>query len=435
MAGRLVQRRAGLGLLAHGDFLKLWSAQTISQLGSQISQLALPLAAIIVLEASAFEVALLGTLEFLPFLLLALPAGVWVDRLRRRPILVVADLGRAGALASVPLAYLFDSLAMGQLYVVAFLAGALTVFFDVAYQSYLPSLVPRRRLVEGNAKLEASRAGAQVAGPGLGGALVGALTAPYAILVDATSFLASAFLLARIEAGEPQPTSAARPRLVAELGEGLRYLVCHPYWRAIAATTGTANFFNTLGFSIVLVYAVRRLHLSPELIGLVLALGSLGGVAAALVVGGLARRLGVGATIVGSAFLFGPPLLLVPLAPPSFPLPFLIAGVVLSSFGSVAYNVTGLSLMQTLTPERLLGRLNASRRFLVWGTIPLGSLTGGALASEIGLRPTLLAGAIGASFSFLPVALSPLRSLRAMPAGAEPERGPLAPASSAAGDS
>ena len=428
MAERLVRRRASLVLLGHGDFLKLWSAQTISQLGSQISLLALPLAAIIVLGASAFEVALLGTLEFLPFLLFALPAGVWVDRLARRPILVLADLGRAAALASVPVAYLLDGLAMGQLYAVAFLVGTLTIFFDVAYQSYLPSLVARDQLVEGNAKLEVSRAGAQVAGLGLGGAIVGALTAPYAILLDAASFLASALLLARISANEPHPAPASRRRLVPELWEGLRYLVGHPYWRAIAATTGTANFFNTLGFSIVLVYAVRRLHLSPELIGLVLALGSLGGLGGALVVGRLARRLGVGMTIVGSAFLFGPPLLLVPLAPTSFPLPFLVVGIVLSSFGTVSYNVTGLSLMQTLTPERLLGRLNASRRFLVWGTIPLGSLAGGTLASEIGLRPTLLAGAIGASFSFLSVALSSLRSLRSMPAPADPEGGVLAPA-------
>lgn len=421
MLGRLVPRRPSLGLLGHGDFLKLWSAQTVSQLGTQVSTLALPLAAILVLDATAFQVALLGTVEFLPFLLLALPAGVWVDRLRRRPILVAADLGRAAALGSVPLAYALDSLTMGQLYAVAFVTGALTVFFDVSYMSYLPALVLRDRLVEGNAKLEVSRSAAQVAGPGLGGALVAALTAPYAIVLDAASFLASALLLGTIRRREPPPEPAPHPSLVKELGEGVRFLVGHPYWRAIAATTGSANFFNTVGFSIVLVYAVRRLHLSPELIGLVLTLGSLGGLGAALCVRALARRLGIGPTIVGAAVLFGPPLLLVPAAPPSFPLPFLVAGIVLSSFGSVAYNVAGLSLMQSLTPERLLGRLNATRRFLVWGTIPLGSLTGGALASWIGLRPTLLAGALGASVCFLPVALSPLRSLREMPPAAEPE--------------
>ncbi len=426
MPRRVVPQRGSLGLLGHGDFLKLWSAQTVSQLGTQVSALALPLAAILVLDATAFQVALLGTLEFLPFLLLALPAGVWVDRLRRRPILIAADLGRAAALGSVPLAYFLGALTMGQLYAVALVAGALTVFFDVSYISYLTSLVARHRLVEGNAKLEVSRSAAQVAGPGLGGAVVGALTAPYAILLDAVSFLVSALLLGAIRRREPPPQPTPQPSLVRELWEGLCYVVRHPYWRAIALTTGSANYFNTVGFSIVLVYAVRRLHLSPELIGLVLTLGSLGGLASALVVRPLSRRLGIGPTIVGSAVLFGPPLLLVPAAPPSFPLPFLVAGIVLSSFGSVAYNVTGLSLMQTLTPERLLGRLNATRRFLVWGTIPLGSLTGGTLASSIGLRPTLLAGALGASACFLPVALSPLRSLRNMPAGAEPQRRPAA---------
>lgn len=420
------QRRArwpSRGLWRHGDFLKLWSAQTISQVGTQVSALAIPLAAIIVLQASAFQVALLGAVEFLPFLLFTLAAGVWVDRLRRRPILIAGDLGRAVALGSIPLAHALDALTMWQLYAVGFCAGVLTVFFDVSYQSYLPSLVGRDQLVDGNAKLEVSRSAAQVAGPGLGGALVGAMTAPYAILVDAVSFLASALLLIGIRSREPAPAPTAHPSLRGELWEGLRYLVGHRYWRAIATTTASANFFNTLGFSIVLVYAVRRLHLSAELIGLVLTLGGLGGLVGALVVGRMSSRLGVGPTIAGSALLFGAPLVLVPLAPPSSPIPFLVAALVLSGFGSVVYNVTGISLMQTLTPDRLLGRLNATRRFIVWGTIPLGSLAGGALASQIGLRPTLFVATVGASFCFLPVALSPLRRLRQMPTDQEPDLG------------
>ena len=193
------------GLWRHPDFLRLWSAQTISQFGSQISQLALPLAAILVLDASAFEVALLGTVEFLPFLLFALPAGVWVDRLRRKPILVLGDLGRALALGSIPLAYAFDALTIWQLYAVGFVVGVCTVFFDVAYQSYLPSLVERESLVEGNSKLEISRSAAQLAGPGLAGALIGAITAPYAILLDAVSFVGSAVLVFRIRRPEVVP--------------------------------------------------------------------------------------------------------------------------------------------------------------------------------------------------------------------------------------
>ncbi len=413
------------GLWRHGDFLHLWGGQTISQFGTQIGQLAIPLAAILVLDASAFEVALLGTVEFLPFLLFTLPAGVWVDRLPRKPILILGDIGRAFALASVPLAYAFDLLTIWQLYAVGFAVGTLTVFFDVAYQTYLPSLVERKQLVEGNSLLEISRNGAQIAGPGAGGALVGALTAPVAILLDAVSFLASAVLLLRIRTVEPRIEPGEHANMRRELTEGLRYVLRHRYWRPMALTTGGSNFFWMICGSILLVYAVRSLGMSPEVIGLVLTLGSLGGLAGAFVAGRLSRRFGVGPTIVGASVLFGPPLVLVPLAPESAPIPVLVVSFLLSTAGGTIYVITGLSLMQTLTPERLLGRMNASRRFIVFGSIPLGSLAGGALASWIGLRPTLWVGAIGACFCFLPIALSPIRHIGAMPTEPEPDPLPL----------
>jgi MFS family permease len=195
-------------LLRHPDFVRLWTGQTISQLGSQVSALAIPFVAIDVLGASTFAVALLGVIDFLPFLLIGLPAGVWVDRLRRRPVMIVGDLGRAVALATIPLAFVAGVLSIVQLYVVGFTVGVLTVFFDVAYQSYLPSLVARDQLQEGNAKLEMSRAGAQVVGPGLAGILIGALRAPLAVVVDAISFLASALFLLLIRRAEPSPESA-----------------------------------------------------------------------------------------------------------------------------------------------------------------------------------------------------------------------------------
>jgi len=384
------------GLWRHGDFLRLWGGQTISQFGQQIGQLAIPLTGVLVLEASAFEVALLTTVEFVPFLLFTLPAGVWVDRLPRRPILILGDVGRAAALASVPLAYALDVLTIWQLYAVGFAVGTLTVFFDVAYQTYLPSLVERRQLVEGNSLLEVSRNGAQIAGPGAGGVLVGALTAPVAILLDAVSFLASAVLLLRVRTVEPRIAPGEHPSMRRELVEGLGYLLRHRYWRPMALTTGGSNFFWMICGSILLVYAVRSLAMSPEVIGLVLTLGSLGGLAGAFVAGRLSRRFGVGPTIVGASVLFGPPLILVPLAPESAPIPVLVLSFLLSTAGGTIYVITGLSLMQTLTPERLLGRMNASRRFIVFGSIPLGSLTGGVLASWIGLRPTLWVGAVGA---------------------------------------
>jgi MFS family permease len=402
------------GLWRHADFLRLWAAQTISQFGTQITLLALPLAAIFVLEASAFEVALLGAVEFAPFLFFALPAGVWVDRMRRKPILVIADLARAALLASVPLAHALDALTIWQLYVVGFGTGIGTVFFDVAYQSYLPSLVERTGLVEGNSKLEVSRSGAQLAGPGLAGILVGAIGAPYAILVDAISYVGSAVLLVRIRREEASPKQAEAPSMGREIMEGLRYVLGHRLWRPIAVSIAIANFFNTLAFSIILVYFVRELEMSAQTIGIVLAVSNLGWLAGAVVASRISAWLGVGPTLVASSALFGPSLVLVPAAPGSMPIPFIVAGLILATFGAVVFIVTGLSFMQAVTPDHLLGRLNATRRFIVWGVIPLGSVAGGALASQIGLRETLWVGTILSATSFLPLLLSPIRSLGRM---------------------
>ena len=200
------------GLWRHGDFLKLWSAETISQFGSTVDDIAFPLVAVLVLEASAFEVAALGTVLFLPFLLFTLPAGVWVDRLPRRPILIVGDFGRAALYATIPLAYVADALTLWQLYAVGFLVGVFQVFFDIAYQSYLPSLVERDQIAEGNSKFEISRSAAQVSGPGLGGGLVELLTAPYAVLVDALSVVASGAFILRIKKQEPKPEKLAEEK-------------------------------------------------------------------------------------------------------------------------------------------------------------------------------------------------------------------------------
>jgi MFS family permease len=413
------------GLWRHGDFLRLWSAETISQFGTQVSLLALPLAAILVLDASAFEVALLGVFEYTPFILVSLPAGVWVDRLPRRPILVIADLGRGAALVSIPFVYAFEGLTIWQLYAVALVTGVLTVFFDVAYQSYLPSLVNRDQLVEGNAKLEVSRAGAQIGGPAFAGGLVQAVTAPAAVLVDAISFVCSALFLFRIRKRETVTKSDAAPRpgMRRELGEGLRYVLGHPLLRPIAACTGSSNFFGNVGFAIFVVFCVRELGLSPGLIGIVFALGNIGWLLAALTASRISRRLGVGPTIVGSAVLFGVAWLPVPLAPDgNASLPFLVGAFVIGGFGSVVYNITQVSLRQAIAPERIQGRMNAVMRFLVWGTLPLGALAGGALASVLGLRATLWIAAIGGTLTFLPVLLSPVRSLRVIPEAPEEER-------------
>ena len=407
---------AGTGSLwRQRDFLWFWSAQSVSQFGSQVSQLALPLVAIVALGESAFRVAMLGMVEFLPFLLLSLPAGVWVDRLRRRPILVVADLVRALALASVPLAYWLDALSIWQLYVVGFVVGVGTVFFDVAYQSYLPTLVARDRLSEGNSKLEVSRSAAQLGGPGLAGVLIGVLTAPVAVIADAISFVVSALFLERIRTVERPPLVDDRRSLLSELLEGLRYVLRHPYVRGMAASVAIFNFFGNVGGAILLVYAVRELGLSATTIGIVFAVGNVGFLVGAFAAKRIETLLGVGRTIVASMALSAPGLLLVPLAPRHLAVPLFIASGVIVGFAVVLYNVTAISLMQAITPDRLLGRMNASRRFLVWGVIPLGALAGGALASTIGLRPTLFVGAVGASLAVLPLLFSPVRSLARVP--------------------
>jgi len=403
------------GLWRHPDFIRLWAAQTISQFGSQVSLIALPLVAIVALDASALEVALLGAVEMLPFLLIALPAGVWVDRLPRKPILVLGDLGRAAALASIPAAWAADTLTIWQLYVVGFVVGIFTVFFDVAYQSYLPSLVERGQLVDGNAKLEVSRSAGQLAGPGAGGLLVGALGGPYAILVDALSFVWSGLLVGRIRRQEAPHVPQAQPNMRRELMEGLRYLFGDPRWRAIAIYVAAANFFGALLFSIFLVYLVRELDFSAELIGLTLALGNIGWLVAAVIARRVSGRFGVGRTLVAAGALGGMPLLLIPIAPRDAAVPFFVAALVLVSLGAVLFNVTAISLQQALTPARMLGRMNASRRWVVWGTIPLGSAIGGVLAETIGLRETLFVGAIGASVAFLVLLVEPLRTIEGMP--------------------
>jgi MFS family permease len=404
------------GLWRHPDFVKLWSAETVSQFGTQFTQLALPLVAIDVVHASAFEVAALTTVEFLPFLLVSLPAGVWVDRLRRRPILVIGDLSRALLLASVPIAYWSGSLGMAQLYVVGFLVGIATVFFDVAYQSYLPSLVERQQLIDGNAKLEISRAGAQLGGPGLAGLVIDFLRAPAAIAFDAVSFVGSALFIFGIRKQERTGVQPPKRRMREELREGLQYVLTHPFLKNIAACTALFNFFGNMGFAVLLVFARRDLHLSPLAIGLAFTLSNVGPLLAAFNANRISSRFGVGRTIIVSAVIGGPMFLVIPFAPEgNAALTFLIPAFIVGGLTNVIYNVTQVSLRQAITPERIQGRMNSVMRFIVWGTIPLGSLIGGVLASTIGVKETLIVGGIGSCLPFLPVLFSPVRGVKEMP--------------------
>jgi MFS family permease len=393
-------------LLRHPDFLKLWTAETISQFGTQVSLLAVPLVAVVLLEASAFEVALLGTIEFLPFILISLPAGAWVDRLRRRPIPIAWELG---------------VLTMGQLYVVGFITGVLTVLFDVAYQAYLPSLVERDQLTEGNSKLEISRTIAQTAGPAIGGGMIGLLTAPVAIVVDSISYVVSGVFVFLIRRREPTPDrhvdehGQARAGLRKEVVAGLRYVLGNRYLRGIAASTGTSNLFSNILFGVFIVYAVRDLNLDAAQIGIIFGLGNIGAIVGALTANRIAARLGLGPTIVLSMLTNAPGMLLIALAPSDAPIPFLVAAGFLTGMSAVVYNINQVSFRQAITPLPMQGRMNATMRFIVWGTIPIGGIIGGVIATVGGVSTAIWVGALGSFLAVIPLVITPVRTLREMP--------------------
>ncbi|MCL4465688.1 MAG: MFS transporter [Chloroflexi bacterium] len=406
------------GSWRHGDFRRLWAGQTISQFGSQVTLLALPLVAAVLLEASPFEMGLLAALEMAPFLLVGLPAGVWVDRWPRRPVLIVGDVGRALVLASVPLAYVLGRLSLPQLYLVAFVSGTLTVFFDVAYMSYLPSLMTRDRLVEGNSKLETTRAAAQIGGPGLAGVLIQAFSAPVAIAADAVSFVISAAFCLAISSKEKLPSREAMGKRVGmgtEIGDGLSFVLSHPLLRAIATTTALANLSASAIMALYVLFAVRELGLEAGMLGLIFGLANFGFLVGALLAEQTARRVGVGPTIVASSLLSALGLLLVPLAARSNAIAVLIASGLIASLAVPIYNINQVSLRQAICPQRLQGRMNATMRFLVWGTMPLGSLLGGMLGEALGLRAALAVVALLGLSCFLPVLFSPVHSLQQQP--------------------
>jgi predicted MFS family arabinose efflux permease len=403
------------GLSRHRDFRRLWAGQTVSELGSQVSLLAFPLVAVAYLRATAFQVGVLTACTTAAFLLVGLPAGAWVDRLRRRQVMMVADLGRMAAIGSVPIAYGLGHLTLAQLYVVALVNGVLTVFFDVAYQSYLPGLVGLEDLVEGNAKLTASAQVAMVAGPSLAGGLVQALGGPVAVAVDAVSYLVSSVSLAVIGAVEDAPAPPAQARLRAQIAEGLRFVLGHRILRAIAGCTGTSNLFSSVQTAVEIVFLVRVIHLSAGIIGLLFAGAGLGGLVGAFLSGRLARRIG-GVRATQAGILLNAGALLLPLTGQGVAVGLFAAGLFVNSIGVVIYNVNQVSFRQRLCPPGLLGRMNATMRFLVWGEMPLGALLGGALGAGIGLRTTLWVAAGGQLLAIVWLFASPMRTMRDFPA-------------------
>src|SRR5712692_6884800 len=428
----------------HSNFLKLWASETISQFGTQFSGLAIPFTAILLtanqsLAVASAEFGILNAFGFLAFPLFALFIGVYVDRHRKRRIMVAANLGRGLSLGLIPLAAVTGtlySLGLPLLYMVSFLIGLLTVFFDVSYQAILPFLVDRKQLVEGNSKLEASRSSAQVVGPGMAGALLQIVTvarAPFVIAIDALSYLGSASFLARLRGEDTvkQPTTS----VIHDLKEGLEVILKDSRLRSIAGCTSTSNLFSSALFPVFFLYLVRELGFTPGLIGLIFAIGSIGALVVVVLSSKLAARIGVGPAIVGSMLVGGLGVSIYFFTSPSLAFtvfktgPLWLLGTVqldlnaliimiggfIGAFSSVVYNINQVSLRQAIVPLRLQGRMNASMRWIVWGTLPLGSFLGGLLSALLGPTTAIAIGVVGGSLAFLWVLLSPVRSLKEIP--------------------
>jgi predicted MFS family arabinose efflux permease len=400
-----------MSLRHHRDFVRLWTAQTISKIGSHVGHAGVEFTAILNLRATPAQMGLLGAVGSAPVLLIGLLAGVWVDRARRRPLLIVADVGRAVLLLTIPLALLLGSLHIEQLYAVAALVGALTVLYGVADQSALPGLVRREELVEANSRLGMSDSLAEVGGPALGGSLVQWLTAPVAIVLDAVSFLFSAFLIGRIRRPEASPSpEEQRGSVRAEIRDGMRVVWQEPRLRALAlASAGSAFFGNFIG-ALYALYLLRDVAFSPALVGASVGVGGLGALLGALLTPAVTRRLGGGRSLVFCRIISSFVGFLIPLAggPKAVAIAMIFTAQIGADIPGAIAAINERSLRQAVIPDRLLGRAGASLDVLVQGVAPLGALVGGVLGEMIGLRPTLYLAVTGIALANLWLLTSPL---------------------------
>ncbi len=398
-------------------FRSYWGAHTVSLFGDQISLLAVPLVAVLTLDASAAQMGYLGAVALLPNLIFALHAGAWADRFgRRRHTMIAADLGRAALLASVPLAYAMGALTFAQLYAVAFLAGTLSVLFNVSDASLFQTIVPRERFVEASSLLNGSRAFSFVAGPTVAGALVHAVTAPGALLVDSLSFVSSGALLGRIRPDEPPPTRERQGVTV-----GLRWIAASPIVRSTLLATATINFFNFVFWALFVLYATRTLGVASGTLGLVLGAGAVGGLAGSVIAAPVTRLIGIGPTLVLGCVVFPAPILLVPLARGSetVVLGCLFLAELGSGLGLMLLDISAGSLFAAVIPPRLRSRVSGAYTFVNYGIRVLGSLVGGVLGAWLGLRTALWIGAAGAMLGVLFLLPSPVPRLRDLPEAAE----------------
>ena len=400
-------------LWKHRDFLKFWTGDTVTQFTGQITNLALPTVAILTLQITALQLGILDALGFIAFPTLGLFVGVWMDRMRRRPVMIVANLIQVATLASVPMAYVFGMLGLYQLYAVSLIMGTSTLFFDVAYQSYLPSLVSKEDVVEGNQKLETSASAAQVVGPSVASGLMQIIGAALSLTADAAGTLLSVFTLISIRKAESKPERSSvdgQSRFFSEMKEGIRVISGNKLLWTQAGCTGTSNLGSNIFFVAIFLYAYRMLGISEGVIGVAFSIGAVGFLIGVLVSSAITNRLGLGRSIALSAACnFG--LLIVLVAHTGFAVLIIGAAFFVSSFGNPIYNINQVSLRQIITPNRLQGRMNATMRTIVWGTIPVGSFLGGIFSTSFGIIPTLVIGSVVSGASFLWITLGPIFKL------------------------
>ena len=400
------------GLWRHPNFLKYWGAVITSQFGSGITWLAMPIIGAVLLEATAVQMGILSAAGTLPYLLFGLLAGAWIDRLRKRPILIAADVGRALLLLTIPVTAVIGTITFPQLIIVTFLTGMLTLFADVSASAYLPSLISRKNLVEGYSKLSATESLIEVSGPGVAATLVEFFSAPVAIFIDAMTFVISAVLLGSIRAQEPKPeVEHKETSLRKDISKGLNYVRHNKYLRPMVANSVTMQLFGGMVDGILIIYLTRVVDLPATFIGVIFAVGAATGLLAATLGRRAAKRFGLGRMVLLGTFLIGLGSLGRPL---SFGTPFmagaiLLFGQAITGFGNTIYNIGYDSLVPQVTPDDLLGRVNATNLFLAYGALPIGAFIGGLIGEGLGLRAALVVSSVGLSLAFLWVYFSILR--------------------------
>lgn len=414
-------------LLRDANFLVFWLGQTLSQLGAQLGAVAMPVLAVVMLQATEWEVGVLNAANTAAFLLVGLPVGAWVDRWMKRRVMIRADLARVVAMLAIPALYFTGVMEMWHLWIIAAAIGVANVFFDVSYQSYIPSLVDRDDISGANAKLEATGQVSRLAGPAIGGGLLTITTAPILFIGEAVGYLVSAVCLWRVRDHEVPAPEVEQRNLIAEIREGMSYVVHHPLIGRIALTTAITNFFSTIVFTLLPILVLRTLGLETYQLGLIYSVGAVGGLLAASVTPQVAKLVGEGTSLPLSS-------LLTAVGMAGFPLStfvdgelaaFLVlaASMFVMTVGVLIYNIIQVSMRQRICPPRLLGRMNASIRFLVWGVLPFAALLAGFLGERAGLVAALWVGVAGSALAVLPLVFSPLATMRTLPEEVEHDAG------------